>query len=608
MTWYRVGTVSVTNGSATVTGSGTAWNVNASLGEGITLPDGRIYEIVGIASDTSLTITPAYLGSTASGQSYAIAPLRGRIAQLLADTSSLLSTFATVRDGIGAGLFPDGSVGTPALRFSADQDTGLFRPGNNRLAFVTNGVQRLEVDASGNALFAGALRAPLGAVGTPSYTFTGDTNTGMWSPAADTLALSTAGAERVRIDSSGNVGIGTTSPGSALQVQGLITGTAITQSPIDTTAQRLTKVGDFGLGASSVNVADFTSTEVNFGRFFRALSGATGGLGIGASFISLAYDGAPSTHFLGVDTSSIVRVGRKTSANGTPIWNFLYGDNNISDINATTQQIFRVNNSERMRIDSSGNVGIGTSAPSATLKIIGTTNPAVDLDYYETGTGGASYRGRKARGSAGSPAAVASGDYLSTLLASGYGATGFGGNIGLIGFRANQNFTDTARGTNIVFENTPDGTNSRSERMRITAAGGVAIGTTTDPGLGNTITAIGRSYFCFTDNYGMGTPDSAGLQIFAVNGDTLRFGHRTGGTTFTEDMRIAANGRVGIGTTTPDTAARLDVSSTTSGFLPPRMTTAQRDAITSPPNGLMLYNTTTDKLQVRAGGSWVDLH
>lgn len=50
------------------------------------------------------------------------------------------------------------------------------------------------------------LLAPLGAVGAPSYSFTGDPNTGMWSSAADTLDFSTGGVSRIEIDSSGKVG------------------------------------------------------------------------------------------------------------------------------------------------------------------------------------------------------------------------------------------------------------------------------------------------------------------------------------------------------------------------------------------------------------------
>jgi hypothetical protein len=51
-------------------------------------------------------------------------------------------------------------------------------------------------------------------------------------------------------------------------------------------------------------------------------------------------------------------------------------------------------------------------------------------------------------------------------------------------------------------------------------------------------------------------------------------------------------------------AAALQVDSTTRGFLPPRMTTTQRDAIASPPDGLIVYNTTTSKLNLREGGAW----
>jgi len=56
----------------------------------------------------------------------------------------------------------------------------------------------------------------LGAVGTPAYTFTGNTNTGIWSPATGNIAISNSGVETIRIGSSGNVGIGTTANASAL--------------------------------------------------------------------------------------------------------------------------------------------------------------------------------------------------------------------------------------------------------------------------------------------------------------------------------------------------------------------------------------------------------
>ncbi len=61
---------------------------------------------------------------------------------------------------------------------------------------------------------------PLG-VSTPSFSFSNDTNTGMTRPTGDTLQFVTGGSERVRIDSSGLVGIGTSSPVAPLHIQGL---------------------------------------------------------------------------------------------------------------------------------------------------------------------------------------------------------------------------------------------------------------------------------------------------------------------------------------------------------------------------------------------------
>lgn len=73
---YTTGTISVTNGDATVTGSGTSWDTstNAEVGEYIELPDGKWYQIASIASDTSLEVEADYLGSTLSGESYTISP------------------------------------------------------------------------------------------------------------------------------------------------------------------------------------------------------------------------------------------------------------------------------------------------------------------------------------------------------------------------------------------------------------------------------------------------------------------------------------------------------------------------------------------------------
>jgi hypothetical protein len=66
------------------------------------------------------------------------------------------------------------------------------------------------------------------------------------------------------------------------------------------------------------------------------------------------------------------------------------------------------------------------------------------------------------------------------------------------------------------------------------------------------------------------------------------------------------NGNVGIGTATP--AAIVDITSSTSGLLLSRVDTTERDAFTGATNGMIIYNTDTNKFQGYANNAWVDLN
>jgi hypothetical protein len=71
-----------------------------------------------------------------------------------------------------------------------------------------------------------------------------------------------------------------------------------------------------------------------------------------------------------------------------------------------------------------------------------------------------------------------------------------------------------------------------------------------------------------------------------------------------ERLRIDSTGNVGIGTASPNASAILDVQSTTKGVRMPNMTTTQKNAISSPAAGLMVFDTNLAKLCVYSGAAW----
>jgi len=101
-------------------------------------------------------------------------------------------------DYVNVGVnFPSGTATTPSITFDTDLDTGIYNSAANELSFTTAGVNKLTLNSSGDVVI------------TDKISHLGDTNTAIRFPAADTVSVETNGNERARIDSSGRLLIGT---------------------------------------------------------------------------------------------------------------------------------------------------------------------------------------------------------------------------------------------------------------------------------------------------------------------------------------------------------------------------------------------------------------
>lgn len=113
--WYRTGTLSVTNGSTTVTGAGTGWTTTVRAGDFLFVGTNQPVEVGTVDSNTQITLAAAWGGSTGSGLSYAIAagPQWGDVTRLSLQIAELIASQVEILSGTGApsgGLGSDGSV------------------------------------------------------------------------------------------------------------------------------------------------------------------------------------------------------------------------------------------------------------------------------------------------------------------------------------------------------------------------------------------------------------------------------------------------------------------------------------------------------------------
>jgi hypothetical protein len=235
----------------------------------------------------------------------------------------------------------------------------------------------------------GVTTVQAGTAAAPAITTSGDTNTGIFFPAADTIAFSEGGAEAMRIDSSGNLGLGVT-PSAWTTYKAIQLG-ATTPFAIDSSgAIGMNYYYDGAYKYFGTNAATLYSTAAGQHRWYTAPSGtagnaisftqamtldANGRLGIGTSSPTVplhVVNASTPRIYIGSDASKYAGVVYTAGATFGSV--AIRGQGNdtgtVVHVDRDNSQVrFDTSGSERLRIDSSGNVGIGTSSPVVNLQI-----------------------------------------------------------------------------------------------------------------------------------------------------------------------------------------------------------------------------------------------
>ncbi|MBX3022618.1 MAG: hypothetical protein KF799_13175, partial [Bdellovibrionales bacterium] len=209
-----------------------------------------------------------------------------------------------------------------------------YNSGDNKFEFYQNGAWVNYGTGSGG----GSVTWPLAAspavtsAGAPSYSFTSDTNTGMYTSAADTLGLSTAGTARLTILPDGKLGIGTTSPTDVLDIYGS------TATDMGIRIRNKTSVA----GASAGIYYQGENQDYTMGW-----------MGYNSALTSAPYGGRMVLEATANNGGGLTLMSSAASAD----MRFIVGGNTAG--------------AEKVRITSAGKVGIGASSPTAHLEVAG---------------------------------------------------------------------------------------------------------------------------------------------------------------------------------------------------------------------------------------------